>query len=121
MSKILFAYNANSGLLNAMKDWAHKLASPSTYPCRLCALTYDNLGMRRSWRDFICELGVEIKFLHRDELDQFHALKDAPLPAAFLQRNGQMNLWITPDEMNACDSLEKLQALVRRKLAREKK
>ena len=120
MHKLLFVYNADSGLLNTMKDWAHKLASPSTYSCRLCALTYDNLGMRRPWRDFIRELGVEVDFLHRDELEQRHAIKNAPLPAAFLQRNGQMSVWITSNEMNACDSVEALQALVSRKIAREK-
>jgi len=53
MSKLIFVYNADSGLLNAMKDWAHKIVSPETYPCSLCALTYDNLGMRRPWREFI--------------------------------------------------------------------
>jgi len=46
MSKLIFVYNADSGLLNAMKDWAHKIVSPETYPCSLCALTYNNLGMR---------------------------------------------------------------------------
>jgi hypothetical protein len=116
MNKILFVYNADSGLLNAMMDWGHKIISPETYQCSLCALTYDNLGMRRGWREFVNELEHEVEFLHRDELAEKYGLRDAPLPATFLVQDGQPQLWISTEEMNACNSLEALQALVTEKL-----
>jgi hypothetical protein len=48
--KLIFVYNADSGILNAIKDLIHKNVSPETYPCSLCAVTYDNLGMKREWK-----------------------------------------------------------------------
>lgn len=120
MSKIIFVYNADSGLINAMKDWVHKIVSPETYACSLCALTYDNLGMRRPWREYIREVGYEVEFLHRDELEGQHGIRDAKLPAAFIQEGVKLKLWITHDAMNACQSLEELQALVQSKLVRSK-
>ena len=119
MDKLIFVYNADSGILSAMKDWAHKIVFPETYPCSLCALTYDNLGMRRPWREFVKELGYEAEFLHRDELEEQYGVKDAMLPAAFIQQNGKLKLWITSQTMDACNSLEDLQTLVQQKLALE--
>jgi hypothetical protein len=119
MDKIIFVYNADSGLLNTMKDWTHKIVSPETYPCSLCALTYDNLGMRRPWRGFIKELGYEVEFLHRDELDEKFGIADVPLPAAFIHQYGELNLWIKSEAMDALNSLDELQTLVTQKLAQE--
>lgn len=116
MSKILFVYNADSGPLNALMDWAHKIASPETYQCSLCALTYNTLGMRQEWRAFIRGLDRQVEFLHRDELAARYGLREVALPAAFLVQDGEPGLWITVDEMEACDSLESLQALITRKL-----
>ena len=41
MMKLIFVYNAGSGKLNALFDMAHKIVSPTTYECSLCALTHD--------------------------------------------------------------------------------
>jgi hypothetical protein len=121
MTKIIFVYNAESGVINAMKDWAHKLVSPETYTCNLCALTFDNLGMRRPWREFIKELGYEVEFLHRDELEEKYNVKDVMLPAAFIFENGKLDLLIKTDAMNALNSLDELQSLVTNKLVKEPK
>ena len=119
MSKLIFVYNADSGLLNAMKDWAHKIVSPETYACSLCALTYDNLGMRRPWREFIKELGYGVEFLHRDELAKQYGAKDVQLPAAFILQEGELKLWIKCEVMDVLSSLDELQNLVSKKLALE--
>lgn len=119
MKKLIFVYNADSGWVNALKDWAHKIVSPETYACSLCALTYNNLGMRRPWREFIQELGYEVEFLHRDELEEQHEVRDIKLPATFILENGKLNLWIKSDAMDACQSLDDLQILVTRTLSQE--
>jgi hypothetical protein len=119
MDKLIFVYNADSGIINAVKDWAHKIVSPETYACSLCALTYDNLGMRRPWREFIKELGYEIEFLHRDELAEQYGIKDVKLPATFILQNGKPHLWIKSNAMDSCQSLDDLQNLVTQKLAQE--
>lgn len=117
MSKLIFVYNADSGLLNSMKDWAHKVVSPQTYTCSLCALTYDNLGMRRPWREFIQGLDYEVEFLHRDELAREHDFADVSLPAAFILHKGALNLWIKSEALDSLHSLDELQSLVTQKLA----
>ena len=117
MDKLIFVYNADSGILNAMKDWAHKVISPETYPCSLCVLTYDNLGMRHPWKEFIKELGYEVEFLHRDELAEQYGIGDVNLPASFILQTGKLQLWIESDTMDECESLDELQSLVTQRLA----
>lgn len=119
MDKLIFVYKADSGILNALKDWAHKIVSPETYPCSLCALTYDNLGMRRPWREFIRKLGYEVEFLHRDELAEQYGIRDINPPATFILQNGKPKLWIKFDAMDACETLDELQLLVTQRLAQE--
>ncbi|MFP4847106.1 GTPase [Winogradskyella sp. PE311] len=66
---LIFVYNANSGKLNALFDAGHKLFSPSTYPCSLCALTYDTFTENKIWKAFRKESGLEIEFYHKDEFE----------------------------------------------------
>ena len=65
--KIIFVYNADSGIINTVKDYFHKIVKPSTYQCNLCSLTFDNLGMKKGWKTFVDDLEPEIEFLHKDE------------------------------------------------------
>ena len=64
---LLFVYNADTGLFSVMTDYAHKILSPKTYPCNLCAITYGNMGMNKQWKEYINNLTIPIEFLHRDE------------------------------------------------------
>ena len=112
-NKLIFVYNADSGLLNGIKDLIHKNVSPDTYPCSLCAVTYDNFGMRREWKQFISQLGRTVEFLHRDELEEKYEIKDVPLPAAFVHcMNEEPELWLDAEKMNSCKSLDDLKQLV---------
>lgn len=83
MEKIIFVYNADSGLLNGIKDLLHKNFSPETYACRLCAVTYDNSGMVREWKEFTQTLKTPVEFLHRDELKDKYAIKRYSTPRRF--------------------------------------
>lgn len=117
MEKIVFVYNADSGILNGIKDLIHKNLSPKTYECRLCAVTYDNFGMIREWKDFIQTLNISAEFLHRDELKQQYGVENIPLPVALIKtKNNDLQVWISADEMNQCQSLNDLKALVLEKL-----
>lgn len=118
MENIIFVYNADSGLINGMKDLIHKNFSAATYPCSLCAVTYNNLGMRREWRQFIQSLGREVEFLHRDELADRYGILNIPLPAAFTKGADKgPELWLSAEQMNSCESLEDLQQMILKKLA----
>ena len=50
--ELLFVYNAKADPQSAITDYLHKVFSPSTYGCELCALTHHNLGQRTNWKQF---------------------------------------------------------------------
>jgi hypothetical protein len=53
---LVFVYNADSGVFNTLSDIAHKIFSPETYACNLCALTHTNFGMRGEWKRLLKRL-----------------------------------------------------------------
>ncbi|MBF9142266.1 hypothetical protein [Hymenobacter properus] len=116
--RLLFVYNADAGLLAVLKDTFHKILSPATYACALCAVTYGATSMRPEWRAFIKKLPVPVDFLHRDEFARAYPVWAAhPLPAAFaVAETGALKPFIEAEEMNAAD-LNGLMELVRQKLA----
>jgi hypothetical protein len=112
---VVFVYNADSGALNTLLDIGHKIVSPQTYSCNLCAITHSTFSMRGEWKRFVDELGVPVEFLHRDELAQRYG-KSAALPAVFLKTGDELREWIGRDEIDRCRTLEELQALVESRL-----
>ena len=113
---LLFVYNADTGLFSVVTDYAHKILSPKTYPCNLCALTYGNMGMNKKWKEFIAGLKVPIEFLHRDEFVKLHTVSDAQLPAAFVKKGESITMLITSGEINKCTTVDALIALVTEKV-----
>ena len=69
-ARLVIVYNADAGLLASVIDSVHKLISPSTYPCSLCAVTYGPLAMDRRWRAYLTALPMAVTFHHRPD---FHA------------------------------------------------
>jgi hypothetical protein len=116
--RLLFVYNADGGRLAGLKDTFHKILSPATYPCSLCAITYGATSMRPEWREFIKKLPVPVGFLHRDEfIRDYPAWARHPLPAAFVvAESGVLKPFIEAEEMNAAD-LNSLMERVRQELA----
>jgi hypothetical protein len=112
--RLLFVYNADGGRLAGLKDMFHKILSPSTYPCSLCAVTYGATSMRPQWHEFIKSLPVPVEFLHRDEfVRDYPQWRAHPLPAAFaVSATGELTPLIEAPEMNAAD-LNDLMELVR--------
>ena len=83
---LIFVYNAPDGIAAALIDAAHKLISPATYPCSLCAVTYGAVAMRRDWKVYLARLPYPVKFYHRDGfLRSFPALEVA-LPAILIAK-----------------------------------
>jgi hypothetical protein len=109
---LVFVYNADSGVFNALADAAHKIFSPRTYRCNLCALTHSALGMRADWRRFLDGLDVPPEFLHADELAARGAAPDVPLPAIFKGGRGGLELLAGAEAINACETVDELKRLV---------
>jgi len=112
-SAIVFVYNANSGLFNTIADMAHKVFSPQTYQCNLCALTNSMFGMRKTWQEFLATLEIPFEFLHADELQNRFFIKGVRLPAIFKKQGEQLTLLITANAIDKCSTLEELKLLIR--------
>ena len=114
---LVFVYNADSGLFNTVTDIAHKILSPQTYSCNLCAITHSYFSVKQQWTDFLEEQDVNCEFLHRDEFIQKYQIKDENLPAIFLKLQDNLSPWLTAQEINDCKDLNALKQLMLEKLA----
>jgi len=113
--RLLFVYNADSGLFNALADIGHKIFSPQTYDCRLCGLTHGVLTEHKAWRAFVEGLPVACTFLHRDEFHRRYPSAGTPaLPAVFRLLSDGPVVCVDASTLNACSSLEQLQTAIRR-------
>ena len=115
IKKIIFVYNADSGIVSGLKDYFHKILKPSTYECRLCFVSYDNFGMKKPWKTYIESLPFPTEFLHRDEFAANYPEIKTAFPAAFWDHGGKLSLLINADEMNAINNLEELIELTKSK------
>lgn len=86
---LVFVYNAPDGVAAALLDAVHKLASPATYRCSLCSVTYGAVAMKRKWRAWLRRLPVATRFLHRDGFRRAWPALDLPLPVVLLARGDE--------------------------------
>jgi hypothetical protein len=110
--ELIFVYNADSGILNLLKDAAHKMLKPETYPCSLCALTYGAVSEKRKWRDFRNNDGSNMCFLHKDEFEaEFEERYEYPV---VLEQNslvgeaGMLSVIIDREKLNEIQNVDKL-------------
>ena len=113
---LVFVYNAESGLFNTLSDVAHKIFSPQTYACNLCALTHATFGMRREWKEFLESLNARTEFLHADELRSRYGMQGLALPAILRRRGAQLEEFADAAAINACRTLDELKRLISSRL-----
>ncbi|MBT8234844.1 MAG: GTPase [Bacteroidia bacterium] len=102
-SILLFIYNANSGLGNAMLDSAHKIVDPATYACSLCQLTYGTFREKKRWKNFREQFHLPMTFLHKDEFFKaFKSIDQAAieLPIIYKVENESLEILVEASELN---------------------
>lgn len=110
--RLLLVYNADSGLLNAIKDTIWKAVSPSTYPCSLCAITYGAVSMHDDWRRFLKSLQLEIVFHHKDDFAAAYPGHGFALPTILVDdRSGALQVLLSNE---ALDRIPDTTALIER-------
>ena len=110
--QLVFVYNADSGAWNALVDAAHKLVSPSTYACSLCALTYGAVAKKRAWADFVRSLPHDVRFVYRDQMPG-----DITPPALLEESREGMRVLLDHTAIDSCTSVAALIARVREVVA----
>ena len=114
MNQLVFVYNADGGKWNAAKDTLHKMFSPKTYPCSLCAITYGYFSIEPLWAEFIESLPIAPLFLHKDEWKQQFPGNDNALPAVFIILNNKPTEIISATQLNEMqlpDLIERVKSL----------
>jgi hypothetical protein len=113
---LLFVYNLDRSTLSGMSDYQHSMKSVKTPLCNLFALISSPVGMKKTWKRFINDLGVPSKFLHRDEFFQICGMQKLPVPAVYVQSGNSFHELISADEINRIDSTDVLIGLVTKRL-----
>jgi len=107
--KLIFVYNSDGTLGSLIKDTAHKIVSPKTYPCNLCRITYHGVTIQEDWQKFIQSLPHEVVFFHRDEFrKQYPNQKDGQFPAVFVPNATGFKLLVPHTEINKAQSVHDL-------------
>ncbi len=110
--KLVFVYNADSGMFNTLADIAHKIFSPQTYECNLCAISHSYLSERSEWKEFIEGLDVEYEFLHRDEFRKKYPDIETAFPVIFRLQGNKLEQGLNSEKINACKSMDDLKAAI---------
>jgi len=110
--QLVFVYNADSGMFNTLTDIAHKVFSPQTYECNLCAISHSYLNERSEWKDFIQDLSAECEFLHRDEFLKKYNSEIEQFPVIFELIDDELKLRLSAADINSCKSMDDLKRAI---------
>ena len=104
--KLIFVYNANSGVLSTIRDIGHKLMSPQTYDCFLCSLTHGTFREDSKWKSFRESSSIDMEFLHRDEFEKKYGMKFAY--PVIMRQASQLEVALSRDELSHLSSVDDL-------------
>lgn len=116
--KLIFVYNAKSGVAQALMDSVHKMVSPETYDCNLCAITFGLVAEDPLWKTFRKNSDHDMVFLHSDEFEKQFRSKWLPryeFPIVLTEENNELLIFITSEEINAMKNSEELIELIMKK------
>jgi len=105
---LIFIYNANSGILNGIMDAGHKIFNPSTYPCSLCALTYDTFTENEIWQNFRKDSSIRMEFYHKDEFEATFPKVNMIYPAILKLEGNQITTVLTNEILNDISDVDEL-------------
>ncbi len=115
MPKIIFIYNAKSGKISSLLDIAHKLISPKTYQCKLCAITHNTFSENEKWKRYRQTTKLPLEFLHSDEFEANYSPIETKYPVILLEENQKLTEWVPRSEIEKIETTEELIHLIEEK------
>lgn len=110
--RLLIVYNAEAGIAAGIKDSFHKLLSPETYPCSLCALTHGTVRMDPAWKRFLARTKMDVRVYHRPDFRERYPDLELALPAVLIERGREPRLLIGAEELRTLTSIDALIARI---------
>jgi len=114
--QLIFVYNAKSGFMHGVMDLMHKTASPKTYPCKLCQITYSGATMNKFWKRYVADLGIPAVFMHKDEFAKNYPKVNINFPAILLKNDGALKMLLSADDFKRIKDLSDLIKTLNEKL-----
>ncbi len=112
---LIFVYNATSDFWSKYIDVAHKIVSPSTYPCDLCSLTHGNFSEKKIWKEFRETTEDEFVFMYKNEFEnQYPDYVDVDLPIVMKKTEKGLDELITAAQFSEIHSVEELMKFLQR-------
>jgi hypothetical protein len=113
LKTLLFVYNTDSSVLQALKDYTSCTSAASRAEnCTLCAITHSPVGMKKEWRRFIKSLEIPSRFLNRNEFFSEFGNYQITFPAVFLRKGTELAILICSEELNRCQTLNDIISLI---------
>jgi len=116
VKQLIFVYNAKAGFMHGMMDLVHKTASPKTYPCKLCMVTYSGAKMNKLWKRYVASLGLPSIFMHKNEFARAYSDQRLTFPAVLLKDGDMLSILISSTEFGKMANLNDLISLLELKL-----
>ena len=113
--KLIFIYNAESWLWNAISDSIHKFVSPDTYPCKLCDITHGYFREKKERHNFLQNITVPVEFYHKDEIKEFQYTIPS-LPCVLYIQNDLIVWKISGDDRKDLHTVDDLIQTLRKKI-----
>lgn len=117
--QLIFVYNTNSGMGNALLDTAHKLFKPNTYNCNLCALTFGLLSEHKDWKKFRLKANIPMQFLHKDEYETQYKSKFGQkynYPIILIQSHYDLDVFMNAEIINEIENVDSLISKIQKRL-----
>jgi hypothetical protein len=111
--RLVIVYNAKAGMSAGIKDSLHKLLSPDTYPCSLCALTHGALRIDPVWKDFLARVPFDIRVYHRPDFRARYPDVTLDLPLVAREEGQALTVLIDRSELASISDVGTLIACVR--------
>lgn len=108
MKTLLFIYNANSGITNTALDIAHKIFSPKTYNCNLCAITFNTFSENKAWKAFRTDSNIAMEFFHINEFIKAYPDIKYEYPIVLYKTEDELSVLISPKQIKKIVSTEAL-------------
>ena len=106
--QLIFIYNAKSGFTHGIMDLIRKSASPKTYPCKLCQMTFSGATMNKIWKNYVASLNIPSTFLHRNEFEQTYPNIKTKYPAVLLKSNKSLKIVLSAEDFAKLKDLSDL-------------
>ena len=113
--ELIFIYNAKSGVVNELIDFAHKIVSPEAYDCNLCVISYGAFSMKKKWSTYIKTLPFKSTFTYKDKFSK-NGYSNIKFPSVFIRSNEKLDEIISATEINEIKNLDQLIGLLNQKL-----